>query len=126
MKEAMLQDQVWIAPKTTIVQKETKKIADLESESGDRWKKYYEAGYSTGVRSASSPDRPPTTIFDERANEKAYYEMSEEHFSKLSLWNDVAAGNNLRRYTTMPKRKSDAAGLRVAKIINDPFAAAGD
>lgn len=51
--------------------------------------------------------------------------MSEEQAPDLPPWNEVVAGNKLKRHTAKPG-KMDIPGLMVIKPVNDHLAAAVD
>lgn len=72
MTKAMLDNQYFIAPVATIVNKETEKAVKVKSKREYlRWI-FVAAAYSMGKRSSSSSDQPPTDISEELTYKKVY------------------------------------------------------
>lgn len=126
MPEAMLNNQDFIAPGATIVEKDAKKAMDVESEKKDRHRKFVGTAYNNGARSAASSDGPPTNISNERTNKRAFSEMSEEQVPDLPPWSDMTVGNKSMWYKTKPERELDVPVLRVIEPINLRLATAVD
>lgn len=75
LTQVKLEDQKFIAPLATSVEKETSKAVDTRSVRQDQHQNFFEVVYSICARFASSRDRSPTDIFGKRKSRKMYFEM---------------------------------------------------
>lgn len=68
----MLDNRDFLSSVTAIVKKKTDKAADVGSMEDDRLRIFVDVTYGSEARTASSSDRPPMDITDQRSNKKAY------------------------------------------------------
>lgn len=96
----------FIAQMATIFKQKLQKAMDITLKREDRRHKFVEAANSTGTRSTSLSDGPPTDISNEQTNKKAYSQMTEEPAPEFPSWSGEIACNKSKRYTPKPEKRT--------------------